>query len=109
VLEADKSPPSSAEANTALGYTSNPPYVFISWHRIKHRGNVIFTVSVLKTFQVNAEDLQKTYMPISLEIHIRSTNNLRIRITEQECQLLNNDISDSDTPSYSLYCGRSAV
>jgi len=36
--EADHSPPPSAKVNV-WNYTSTPPYIFMAWCLIKHRGN----------------------------------------------------------------------
>jgi len=37
--ETDHSPPPSAEVKTAWSYNSTPPYVFIAWYLVEHRGN----------------------------------------------------------------------
>jgi hypothetical protein len=44
--EADHSPPSSVEFNTAWNYTSTPQYVFMTWCLVKHRDNFTFTFTV---------------------------------------------------------------
>jgi hypothetical protein len=41
-LEADHSPPSSAEVKYALSYTSTPMYVFMAWCLVKHRKTLPF-------------------------------------------------------------------
>jgi hypothetical protein len=48
VLEADHSPPSSAEIKTAWRYTSTPQYVFMAWCLIKHWDNFTFTLLYIK-------------------------------------------------------------
>jgi hypothetical protein len=37
--ETDHSHPSSAEVKNAMSYTSTPPYVFMAWCMVTHRGN----------------------------------------------------------------------
>jgi hypothetical protein len=40
-------PPSSTKIKIAWGYTSTPPYIFIVWCLVQHRGNfTIFNKSV---------------------------------------------------------------
>jgi hypothetical protein len=42
-LEADQSPPSSAEIENAWMYTSIHQYVFMAWCLVKYRDNFTFT------------------------------------------------------------------
>jgi len=50
-LEADNSPPSSAEIKKAWSYASLPQYVFMAWCLIKHRDNFTFTTKVQLSFE----------------------------------------------------------
>jgi hypothetical protein len=42
--KAHHSLPSSAEIKNAWSYVSTPPYVFMAWCLIKHRGNFTFAM-----------------------------------------------------------------
>jgi len=45
---ADHSPPITATVEYAWSYASIPPYVFMAWYLVKHRGN--FTICTLEVY-----------------------------------------------------------
>jgi len=40
--EADSSPLSSTEAKNSWSYTSTPPYLFMAWYLVEHKGSLQF-------------------------------------------------------------------
>jgi hypothetical protein len=45
-VEDDHSSPTNPEVKNAWSYTSTPPYIFMAWSLVKHRGNFILSVTV---------------------------------------------------------------